>query len=416
MKFAVIAIGDEILAGQVTDTNSGMMARKAEPHGFELGETCVVADDAACIEQALQRLTSQYSVVITTGGLGPTKDDITKLVLCQMLNCGMRRDQDALDNARSIMERRGRPMNALTETQADVPEKCRAYRNSCGTAPIMHLELNGCQTFCLPGVPFEASAAMDDTVLPVLESMYDMGVTLRRRTLVLESSISESSLAERLAGIEASMPANLHLAYLPGNGVIRLRIDGHSDDAATLDRDMSVHVAELSALVKPWLLATDDLTPAQILIETLRRQHMTVATAESCTGGAIASAITAIAGCSDVMVGGVVSYANSVKTGVLGVPEAYIERDGAVSRSVVEAMSQGVIRLTGASVGIATSGIAGPSGGSQEKPVGTVWISVSTATGTHSQLLHLPGNRERVIQRATAMALINAIRHLQDIP
>ena len=416
MELSIIVIGDELLIGQVTDTNSGFRAREIAPEGWRVRDVHVVADDAEAITSAIDRAFSQSRVVITTGGLGPTKDDITKEALRSYFGGEMEFRGDVLDNVRRVFDRRGLKLNPLTEAQAMVPTSARVIQNEVGTAPIMWFEdmVRECVLVAMPGVPFETERMFAKEVFPQLRAKFPSAEAVRHHTLMVDG-ITESDLASLLAGFEESLPENLHLAYLPQPGLIRLRLDGSGRDAAELDALMAAKIAELKEIIGERLLFDGDLTPERILLKELTDRQLTVATAESCTGGNIAHLITSIPGSSAAMMGGVVSYTNDVKHRVLGVSSESLERFGAVSIPVVEQMAEGARRVAAADVAMATSGIAGPGGGSAEKPVGTVCIAVATPEGTVSDTFHFPGSRERVIERASRTAIILAIRAIRRL-
>lgn len=410
MDLSIIIIGDEILIGQVTDTNSGYIARRLGPHGWDLKRVLTVGDNAADIRAAIETCMADSRLVITTGGLGPTKDDITKAVMTDIFGGELKADAEVSANIRRVFERRGLQLNALTEAQALVPTSCRVIQNIYGTAPIMWFERDGRVLIAMPGVPFETEGMIDGAVGDAISERFTPGMSIAHHTMMV-SGITESGLARELDSFEASLPEGLHLAYLPTPGLIRLRLDGHSaegDISETVER----YAAALKERLGELLVYDGDATAAMMAIEALRRRGLTVATAESCTGGNIAASITSVAGCSDVYMGSVVSYANEVKINVLGVPASDIEAHGAVSREVVLAMARGAARVTGADCAVATSGVAGPGGGTPDKPVGTVWTAVHTPEGTEAFVSHYPGNRQRVISRAVTEALLALTRKL----
>lgn len=413
MKITVICIGDELLIGQVIDTNSGFIARTIAPEGWEVERTEIVADDADAIADAIERALSRTEVVLTTGGLGPTADDITKPTLCRIFGGGLHHDQSVEDNVRDIMAKRGREMNELTRLQSMVPDSATIIQNRVGTAPLLLFERGDKTLVAMPGVPFETREMFVSEVFPRLLKKYSSDTFTSHLTLIV-AGISESSLAEHLADFEASLPGELHLAYLPKPGIIRLRLDGHSSSRTELQRLMDTFGDRLKESVKKWLIAERDLPTAAILIDILRSRGLTIATAESCTGGNIAHEITLIPGSSDVMAGGVVAYSNAVKSAVLGVDPKLIADNGAVSIPVVEAMALGAQAKLGVDIALATSGIAGPGGGSPEKPVGTVCVAVAHPEGVISTTLHLHGGRSLIIERATSEILLMAINHLRN--
>lgn len=412
MYISVIAIGDELLIGQVVDTNSGDIARRISPMGWSLRRVEVVADNPEEITSALDRELEVSQVVILTGGLGPTKDDITKKTLCGYFGGKMKHDPDVLENIKEVFSKRGLNLNALTEGQAMVPDVCTVIQNKFGTAPVMWFERDGKVVVSMPGVPFETRGMLDLEVLPRLRRRFAPDMAIVHHTLIV-TDITESDLAILLDGFESSLPDNLHLAYLPTPGLIRLRLDGVGRDADELKRVMAYNVAVLKNLVGERVLRDGDATPAEIVIGLLKEKGLTLSTAESCTGGTVASRLTSVPGASEVYMGSVVSYSNDVKSRVLGVNEDVLVRNGAVSQPVVEAMALGVTGVCGTDCAIATSGIAGPGGGSAEKPVGTVWISVNTPSGLESKVYHFPGDRTRVVDRATTVALVTLAKSLK---
>ncbi len=416
MKTTIIVIGDELLIGQVTDPNSGMIARLMAPHGWEVEQVMTGADDREAIREAVGRALDSTPVVLTTGGLGPTKDDITKAVLTDIFGGELREDPDVLANVREVVERRGLKLNDLTAAQAIVPTSCRVIQNRVGTAPLMWFErTDGHILVAMPGVPFETREMFSSAVMPMLLQRFPSPDHIEHRTLVL-ADISESALATRLAPWESALPPYAHLAYLPKPGVVRLRIDGRHTDAGFLKKEIDRLADELALLAAGNLMCRGDITPARCLLDMLVERHLTVGTAESCTGGNIAHTITAEPGSSAAMLGGVVSYSNDVKRRLLEVSEASLEAHGAVSIPVVKEMASGARKALGCDIALATSGIAGPGGAVPGKPVGTVCIAVATPWGLWADTFHFPGNRERVIDRATTTAIIRAIRELQSHP
>lgn len=416
MEVSVIVIGDELLIGQVTDTNSGDIARMIAPAGWSVREVVTVHDDACAIRAAIERCMAQTDIVLTTGGLGPTKDDITKATLCGIFGGGMHLDEKVLENVCEIFRKRGLDMNRLTRSQAMVPDACRVIPNDLGTAPVMWFERGGKVLVAMPGVPFETRHAFSAHVLTALLERFGERAAVEHRTYVV-TDVSESDLAEMLEEWEEALTAGMHLAYLPQSGYIRLRLDAVGSDRDALLAAMAERCAVLDRLIGDHVLAREDLTPEQIVMRLLQAKGFTMGTAESCTGGNIAHRMTMLPGVSDVFRGGVVSYANEVKMGVLGVSEATLDSCGAVSEPVASEMAEGARRVLGCDVAVATSGIAGPGGGSAAKPVGTVCMAIATPGGTLSTTLHLPGDRGRVIDRASTTVLIRLAQALcQGLP
>ncbi len=414
MKVSIIVIGDELLIGQVTDTNSGWIARHISPYGWEVNDVQTVSDSADDIRRAIDRGFALSDVVLTTGGLGPTKDDITKAVLRDYFGGEMITDPAVTENIHRIFNRRGIKMNPLTEAQAVVPSSCRVIQNRVGTAPIMWFERDGQVLVSMPGVPFETETMMAEAVFPALRERFPSQVHIEHAVLMV-TDYTESALAMKIAPWEEALPSYLHLAYLPKPGLIRLRLDGHHEDAAFIKAEVEREIARLKEILGPAVLADSDLTPAEILLKECVARGVTVATAESCTGGNIAHELTLIPGASEVVNGGVVSYSNDVKTRVLGVSADDIALHGAVSIPVVRQMAEGVQRVTASQLTVATSGIAGPGGGTEDKPVGTVCICARYGDRELYETARFNGSRERIINSSTTRALILAVKVLRSL-
>lgn len=418
MKVSVIVIGDELLLGQVVDTNSGEIARHIAPYGWEVNDVQAVGDDASEIRRAIDRAFELSDVVLTTGGLGPTKDDITKSVLRDYFGGELKEDAEVMANVMDVVGRRGFKINKLTAAQAIVPTSCRVIQNRVGTAPIMWFEKDGKVLVAMPGVPFETREMFQSEVFPQLRRKFNSDVDIEHAVLMV-TDYTESGLAEKIAPWEEALPDYLHLAYLPKPGLIRLRIDGVHRDKDFISGEVRRAASELLDMLGDAVIATEDLTPAQILLNQCRQKGLSLATAESCTGGNIAHELTLVPGSSDVFVGSVVSYSNEVKMSLLGVNSRTLDENGAVSIPVVKEMAVGVLRATGAKVAVATSGIAGPGGGSEDKPVGTVCMAVAMTVDGNTEVFaesrHFPGNRGREIDASTTRALIDAIKLVRSI-
>lgn len=412
MEISVITIGDELLIGQVTDTNSGWIAREINPDGWSIKSIRTVADNAVAIKNAVCAAFKETDVVLTTGGLGPTKDDITKQTLCDLFGGELIYDKAVEQNVLEVVAKRGLKINRLTANQAYVPSSCKVIQNRVGTAPLMWFEKEGKVLVSMPGVPFEMQEMMHSEVFPMLKQRFPRHDALEHRTFIV-TGFTESKLAEELEPFEQSLLRNIHLAYLPKPGLIRLRLTGTSENRKSLQDMMQRLSDDLARILEKHLICKGDKTPSEILGALLSEKDLTLATAESCTGGNIAHEITQVAGCSKYYKGSVVSYANDVKTNVLKVNEEDLEREGAVSETVVRQMAEGACLVLNTDCAIATSGIAGPGGGSAEKPVGTVWIAVSAKGTTIATCYHFAGNRERVINHATTMAELMLIELLQ---
>jgi nicotinamide-nucleotide amidase len=413
MKASIVIIGDEILLGKVTDTNSGYIARALDRFGFEIGRISTIGDNGADIKAAVETSLSVADVVITTGGLGPTKDDITKQVMCQIFGGTLVRDDSVTRNIEQVFAKRRLNMNALTLDQALVPTSCRVIQNTLGTAPIMWFERNGKVLVAMPGVPFETEGMFDAAVAPQLQAHFNPDKFIAHRTAIV-TGITESALAEKLDAWEREMPQGYHLAYLPDSPIIKLRLDGIANSQSEVDTNADRLFAQLTDTLSDLVISIGEKSVAQILIDALAERHYMLGSAESCTGGNIAHSITSVAGSSEVFSGTVVSYSNEIKHNVLGVSNDTLAQFGAVSEQTVAQMLDGACRVLGTDCAVATSGIAGPGGGTPDKPVGTVWIGAKSPTGMVVTEYHFPGNRERVINRATATAMLMLIKLLKE--
>jgi nicotinamide-nucleotide amidase len=412
MEVSIIVIGDELLIGQVTDTNSGWMARHISPLGWSVRSVKVIADNSDEIFKAIDEAFAQTDVVLMTGGLGPTKDDITKPTLCKYFGGTLLLDKETSENVDEVVSKRHLRMTPLTAAQAMVPTSCRVIQNQVGTAPLMWFEKDGKVLVSMPGVPFETETMMEREVIPQLVNRFNSHDDIEYRTFIV-IGYSESELAMKLDEYERQMPSYIHLAYLPQPGIIRLRLTGTSTDAQRINNDMSRLSAQLHDLLGADIVSDEDKTLPAIIGDMLRQRGMTLSTAESCTGGNIAHVITQIAGSSEYFVGSVVSYCNEVKNKLLKVPNEVLNTVGAVSQPTVEQMVRGVSQLLSTDCAVSTSGIAGPGGGTADKPVGTVWMAAKCGDKIESKCLQLPGSRDRVINRATTEVLIMLLRLLQ---
>lgn len=413
MDISIIVIGDELLIGQVTDTNSGWIARHVNPLGWNVKSIKVIGDNEAEIIKAIDDSFKQTDLVLTTGGLGPTKDDITKEAMRKYFGGEMIYDNEVEKNVLEVVAKRHLKINALTAAQAYVPSSCRVIQNRVGTAPIMWFEKKGKVLVAMPGVPFETEQMMESEVLPQLLKHFCSNEYIEHRTFIV-IDYSESALAMKLEQFEENMPSHIHLAYLPRPGIVRLRLTGRSNDKQQLNADMAALSEQLHVLLDSSIISYEDKPIPAILGDMLRKRHMTVSTAESCTGGNIAHEITEIAGSSDYFMGTVVAYSNQVKQSLLCVSASTLEEYGAVSQPVVEQMCTGVAQAIGTQCSISTSGIAGPGGGTPEKPVGTVWICVKCNDKMVAEKYQFPGTRDRVIDRATMTGMLMLIKLLRN--
>ena len=432
MRAEIITIGDELLIGQVVDTNSAWMAQRLNEAGISLYQITSVHDDREHILTALDEAFSRADIVLTTGGLGPTKDDITKRVLCEYFSTILVENVRVRAHIHDLYKDRPDAINRLTATQWLVPESATILPNRVGSAPIMVFEkCFGVQEFssseefkiqnskfliALPGVPHEMKIAMTEQVLPFLR-LKAKGERRETRDIVhrtiLVHGIPESKLAILIEDWENALPAYIHLAYLPKDGIIRLRLSSYGE---ATEKEVQSYIDSLLPLISDYILANEDISLEALVGRLLKQHAMTIATAESCTGGRLAAALNAQSGSSAYYMGSVVAYDNSVKTNVLGVSPITLNTDGAVSESTVRQMAEGVRSLLNTDYAIATSGIAGPTGGTVDKPVGTVWIAWATSTATEAQCFHFGAAREReqITLRAVTEALVRLVKCLMS--
>ena len=450
MIASIITIGDELLIGQVVDTNSAWMAQRLNEVGISLYQITSVHDDREHILKALDEAFSRADIVLTTGGLGPTKDDITKHVMCEYFGTQLVEDLQVRTHIHELYKDRPEALNRLTATQWLVPQTATILTNRVGSAPIMVFENevkgerlkvkgegqnskfkihNSKFLIALPGVPHEMKIAMTEQVLPYLQSKVNESKVESQKSKVNDSQhstldirqiihktilvhgIPESKLAILIEDWENALPTSIHLAYLPKDGIIRLRLSSYGE---ATEAEIQSHIDTLLPLIKDYLLAEEDISLEALAGRLLSQQGMTIATAESCTGGRLAAALNAQSGSSAYYMGSVVAYDNSVKTNILGVSPETLNSEGAVSESTVRQMAEGVRTLLHTDYAIATSGIAGPTGGTPDKPVGTVWIAWATPNGTEAQCFHFGAAREReqITLRAVTEALVRLVKTL----
>ena len=403
MRSAIITIGDEILIGQVTDTNAVWISQQLNSIGVQVGEMVTVSDEAGQINATLDRYMGKYDLLIMTGGLGPTNDDITKQTLAAYFNSKMVTVQEVKDKISAYFKERGRSMIESNLLQAEVPEVCRVLMNNHGSAPGMWFEKDGTILISLPGVPYEMKGLMEDHVIPELISRNNVPHVVHRT--IMTQGVPESYLAAMLRDWEKALPECVKLAYLPRPGIVRLRLTIVDKCAIDAEQILDVTIAKLLDIIPEHVFGYDDISLEESLGELLRDRGLTLASAESCTGGNIARMITSVPGSSSYYSGSVIAYENRIKSGVLGVNPQVIEDKGAVSREVVEQMARGVREVLGTDTAISTSGIAGPDGGSDEKPVGTTWICVQNGEASYAKVYRFGGTRERIIDQASYTAL-----------
>ena len=403
MKATVLTIGDEILIGQIVDTNSVSIAKHLNAAGIVVAEKISVGDDGPRIAEAVRQAMAHSEVTILTGGLGPTKDDITKKTLADLFGCGLACDARVADHVRRMLEARGIAFNELNRAQALVPTACTVLFNAHGTAPGMWFERDGKVVVSLPGVPFEMEHLMQDEVMPRLKARFSLRQIVHR-TLVT-AGLAESMLAERIAPWETALPPYLRLAYLPNPGSARLRLSAYEVEGESVAREIERRFDELRRLIPQYVVGYETASVQELVHRRLIESGRSLATAESCTGGTIAARFTALPGASAYFRCGVVAYADSAKEQLLGVDPQTLRRCGAVSEEVARQMAEGARRIAGADYAVATTGIAGPTGGSAEKPVGTVWIAVATPGGTAAVCRQCGTDRGQIVDRASAFAI-----------
>jgi nicotinamide-nucleotide amidase len=403
MKATIITIGDEILIGQILDTNSRYISRAFNTHGIVVAERTSIGDNREQIAETLDRALAKSEIVLITGGLGPTKDDITKHTLCEYFGSQLRYDEVEAEHIRTLLAARNIAFNELNRGQAMVPECCTVLHNAHGTAPGMWFEREGRVVISLPGVPFEMQHLVDEEVIPRLRQRFALREIVHRTMITF--GIAESILAERITPWEEALPDHLHLAYLPAPNVVRLRLSAYEVEGREVRREIDTQFETLSKIIPDNIAGFEEASVEELVHNILIDRGETLAVAESCTGGAIASKFTAQAGASAYFLCGVVSYSNEAKSKVLGVDMSDITQYGAVSEQVAVAMAKGAKVISGANFAISTTGIAGPTGGSAEKPVGTVWIGVATPTRCFAVKKSCGTDRSQIISRATAYAI-----------
>lgn len=409
IRAEVITIGDEILFGQITDTNTQWISTELTNIGIRTVRKSSVGDQADAILQILNEAHQRAEVIIITGGLGPTKDDITKKTLCTYFGVGMVRNETALALVTDFFEKRGREMTELNRGQADLPANAVYMQNDWGTAPGMWFVHEGKVYVSLPGVPFEMKHLMTNRILPKLRETFEMPII--KHKMIRTIGIGESFLAERIEAWEDALPAHIKLAYLPHFGQVRLRLTATGDDETLLDRELAEQVAKVMPLIEKNVFGFDDDELETVIGRLLTDQKLTLGIAESCTGGYVSAQITKVPGSSAYFQGSVVSYSNDIKIKQLGVSPDTLAQHGAVSEETIRQMAEGVRTVLNTSIGIATSGIAGPDGGTPDKPVGTIWIACATATRTVTRLLKLGQYRDQNIQ-LTATYVLNLLREI----
>lgn len=412
---AIITIGDELLIGQTIDTNSAFIAQELNKIGIWVKRRIAVGDVKEEILNALKEQSKDCSVIIITGGLGPTADDITKPTLCEYFGGTLVMHQPTLEHVTYLFEhvfRRPMPLLERNRKQAEVPDVCTVLKNKRGTAPGMWFEKENVFYVSLPGVPHEMKGLITDSVITKLKDVFELPVVLHRT--LLTSGIGESMLADHIAEFENGLPLHIKLAYLPAFGMVRLRLTARGNNTDAIEKELNNFFGQLKSFVKEWMVAEEDISLQEAVIQLLKSKKKTISTAESCTGGNIAHLITSIAGSSAVYNGSVVAYANDAKENLLGVKKETLQQFGAVSEQTVTEMIQGALQELKTDYAIATSGIMGPDGGTDEKPVGMVWVAVGNAKNIKTSKHQFRFDRARNIELTTHNALTLLYRFVKE--
>ena len=407
MKAAIITIGDELLIGQTIDTNSAWMGAELSKSGFDVYRITSIHDKREDIIYTLNEAAGKTDVVLITGGLGPTSDDITKQTLCEFFNTRLVINTEVLRMIEEMISHRNFPMNDKNRRQAEVPESCRVLKNAAGTAPGMWFEKEGTIYISMPGVPHEMKHIMTEIVLPELNKRFTSQIIIHRN--IMTYGTFEAKLAEILTSFESGLPENIKLAYLPASGVIKLRLTATGNTQKSLEELVNEQVNKLYQIIPEFIYGEKEESLELVIGNLLRSNKKTICTAESCTGGEIAHMLTSVPGSSTYYKGSVVAYANSVKTQLLGIQEYIIDKYGAVSEQTVKEMAIGARNLFKTDYVIATTGIAGPDGGTEPKPVGTVWIAVSSEKKIVCEK-HVFGNDRITNIRRFSLTALNLLR------
>ncbi len=403
MKAEIISIGDELLIGQVVNTNASWMAAELNKWGIQVSHISMISDQGNAIKLALDDAGKRANVILITGGLGPTKDDITKEVLADYFGAKIIFHEPSYKQVKQLFKARNYQVSPINRKQAEIPDNCIPLHNKNGTAPGMWFEKDGKVYVSMPGVPFEMKVLMADEIIPRLRDKFNLGFIYHKT--IMTHGMGESMLAEKIKDLENGLPTNIKLAYLPQPGIVRLRLSAQGDDKVKLEEEVNQYCKLIENRIPKLVFGFDDISLEEVIGQLLKESGKTLSTAESCTGGYIAHLITSIAGSSDYFAGSVIAYSNEVKTKELKVKPVDLYKFGAVSQQVVEQMAVGVREKYQTDYSLATSGIAGPDGGTDEKPVGTIWIALATSTGVQSKLLKLGEHRGRNIRRSALAAL-----------
>ena len=414
VRAEIITIGDEILYGQILDTNTQWISFELDKLGIKTIRKSSVGDSAEEITTILKESKSRADVVFITGGLGPTKDDLTKKVLADFFHCSLEMNEDALKDVTEFFLKRGRELSDINRDQALLPTKAKFIPNKQGTAPCMWFDEFGVIWISMPGVPFEMKAIMENEVIPKLVSHFKTPIIYHK--VIKTIGIGESYLSDLIQDWELSLPKHIKLAYLPSLGIVKLRLTAFGDDLEGLKANVEEQIALLRPMINSFIFGYEKDEIADVVGQLLIKNKSTISVAESCTGGHLSHQFTQIPGCSAYFTGGVISYSNEIKKEILHVSDSILNIEGAVSESCVSEMAKSVREKFKTTYGIATSGIAGPDGGSIEKPVGTVWIALASEGEIITRKLQLGGNRLQNIHM-TSLNSLNLIRRylLKDL-
>ncbi len=403
MQATIITIGDEILIGQTVDTNSAWMGRRLNESGIKVYEIISVSDTAAHIKEAVAKALAQSEIVLMTGGLGPTKDDITKKTLAEYFDSEMVIDDQIMEQIASYVQRRGRPLLESHKAMAYMPAVCQVIQNHAGTAAAMWFEEDGKVLVSMPGVPYEMKDFMDRIILKMLQEKFNTPTIIHQ--VIMTAGLGESIIEEKIKGVVAEFPEYIKLAFLPGLGGVKLRLSGTGADEVSLRKEITHFTEEIQALIPKYAYSLEEVGLEKVFGEMLKERGASISTAESCTGGLVGNLITAVPGSSAYFKGGAITYSNEMKSKLLGVKESTLESFGAVSEETVKEMVVGAIRLFDTDYAIAVSGIAGPGGGTAEKPVGTVWIAVGSKDVIQTKRLQLVTDRSKNVRLSAMYAL-----------
>ena len=399
----IITIGEELLIGQVIDTNSAWISQQLNLIGISVKQITSISDNKQQIVETLNESINRSEIVLITGGLGPTKDDITKHTLAEYFNSSLVFNEEAYKNIEAIFSRRNVQVTELNRLQAYLPDKCKVIPNLEGTACGMLFKKNNCIIISMPGVPYEMKTMMKNFILKELQNEFKLPFVVHKT--ILTQGIGESFLAEKIEDWENNLPKNIALAYLPSAGIVRLRLSAKGTNQNELTELINTQVNSIKEIISEYIFGYDDETLEIIIGNLLKQKKKTLSIAESCTGGYLSHLITSVPGSSAYFKGSIISYANEIKKNELNIYEDDLIKYGAVSKEVVEKMAKNILLKFDTDYAIATSGIAGPDGGTKEKPVGMVWIAVADKNSTNSQVYFMGEHRGRNIQKSAITAL-----------